>query len=154
MELKEALEKLTPNDYNQFLKRIEISDSYLKKLQFSVSSHSMTTQASYSLKENLGNVSIVEDKATIEINYEIKASSTDKEIFQLGVQYILNYDIQGELPEEFYVIFKHYTAPLQCFPYLRELVHSMTSRMGLSPLILPLRKVLIEKPKETEKVNA
>ncbi len=63
---------------------------------------------------------------------------------------MLNYSIEGALSEEFFEFFKSYTLPLQSYPYFRELTHSLTTRTGLSGLILPLRRVLKKESKEVE----
>jgi preprotein translocase subunit SecB len=147
MELKEALAIIDPNQYNKLISQIEIQDTYLKRLQCSAHSRNIAGEASYSFKEEIGTVAVIESKASLEIKYELVASYQDKDVFQLSADYVLNYEVQEELSDAFYTIFKHYTAPLQSFPYFRELAHSMTTRMGLSPMILPLRKVLFAKPK-------
>ncbi len=154
MELKDALQKISPQEYNAYLTRIEIQDSYLKRIQCSSQSRSVTGQATFNFSEDIGQVSVIEEKASVELKYAVQVKEAEQVVCDLGVDFVLTYTVQGELPEEFYVIFKNYTIPLQCFPYLRELVQSMTSRMGLPSLILPLRKFLIEKPKVVSQKTA
>lgn len=140
MELKEATEKIDAQEYSKLLKRIEIKDCYLKRLQSFCSSRKIGGRAAFNFNEDVGQFSVVEESASVEVKYSLEVNSDDLNVLQLNADFVLAYSVEGELPEAFFVIFRSYTVPLQSFPYIRELAHSLTSRMGLPPLILPLRK--------------
>jgi preprotein translocase subunit SecB len=142
MELNEATKKISPEEYNTHLSHIDIHDSYLRRLQCVSGFRNWTGEVTFSFKETIGQVNVVEERAKVDISYELQILAPEGAVLDLSAEYTLQYVVQGVLPEEFYVIFKNYTVPLQSFPYFRELVHSMTSRMGFPPLILPLRKYL------------
>jgi len=83
------------------------------------------------------------DFVTIEIDYTLKAKCGRRLIAQINATYALVFSTDKKIPKEFFDIYKQYSLPLQTFPYFRELTNALFSRMGIPPLILPLRKFLV-----------
>ena len=145
MELKEAQKKLTPKKYREALQFIELRDIYLKKSDCLLHSRNVSERANIDFQEEIGEAKIVEDIASIEHQYSIKVSTDDKDVFELGATYVLNYELKKTLPEEFFEIYKILSLPIHTYPFFRELVSSMSARFGLPNLIMPLRKNLYSK---------
>ncbi len=143
MELKEATKTLTPVEYGKLLKRIELRESYLKRLHFSCESRNLAGQGTYEFNEAIGEFHVVEETASVEVRYVLKAKTGDKGVFELEADFVYSYSVEGELPEAFYVIFKNNTVPLVSFPYIREIIHSMSAKAGLPSLVLPMRRNLL-----------
>jgi hypothetical protein len=52
----------------------------------------------------------------------------------------LRYALTGTVTDAEAKAFGQYNAAFNAWPYLRELVHSLSMRMGLAPLVVPLLK--------------
>jgi len=143
MELKEAQEKLSPKKYNELLQYLELKDLYLKESRCELHSRNLDDNASIEFREKAGKVNLVENTASIEIAYDLNVHSKESKILTISAKYVIIYEVAQKLPEEFFEIYTNFTLPIQTFPYLRELVHSTTTKMGLPHLLLPLRKYLI-----------
>lgn len=63
----------------------------------------------------------------------------DKDNF-LNIMAIYNVILgkKDELPKEFWTIYKNATLPLIVYPYFREFIQNITSRMNIPPLTLPI----------------
>ncbi len=75
-------------------------------------------------------------------------SSTDegeekKEIFTISGRFLLQYRSPIEVNEELMEMFSGRNLSVHSWPYLREFIQSMSTRMGLPPMLLPL---LLPKP--------
>ena len=66
-----------------------------------------------------------------------------RDVMEVKALFLLRYSIASEkqFAPEVLEAFAGLNAPLHCWPYWRELVHSMASRMGLPGLIIPLLAV-------------
>ena len=145
MNLKEAQEKLTAKDYREALVNIELRDVHLKELNCLLHSRNVSSSANINFQDETSEIKIVEDKATVEHRYTVKVTSGEKDIFDVTATYILIYELKKTLPEEFFVIYKNISLPVHTYPFFRELVSSISTKMGLPNLIIPLRKDLFSK---------
>lgn len=143
IELQEAQEKLTPQDYNEFLQSLNLVNLYLVESKSKLHSRKASETANVELREKTSDVNVIDDRVAIQHEYWISVKCNDNLVMELFAKYALEFELKGKVPDEFYTIYKNYTLPIQIFPYLRELVHSMTSKMDLPNLILPLRKNLV-----------
>jgi preprotein translocase subunit SecB len=138
---------LSAPEYNEFLKNIELCDIYLKSQSAEFNSHEISGPAKFEFSESPSIITKEKEKVIIQVLYSLKAKCQKKSLFNLKAKYNVVMLTQKEIPNEFFEIFNKHSLPLHTFPYFRELVNSTISRMGLPPLILPLRKNLIGGPK-------
>ncbi len=153
MKLQEAQQKLSPAEYNKLLQSFSLRDLYLKHVECSLHCRDYSEHADLEFKEDCEEPQILADSATILMSYNLMVRSQSTDIFSVRAQFLLQYTMEHSLPEEFFVIFRQYTLPLQVYPYFRELVHSISLRMGLPSLILPLRRIqtgTARTPKDSE----
>ncbi len=143
MQSNDLENKISPKKYNEYLKHVDIADIYLKDFKSTLSTRIFEGKANLQFKEKINLVSYLEKCAIIENSYLIKAKTGKKNIFKIEATYTVVFTTEKELPKEFFEIYNTHSLPLQTFPYLRELVNSTISKMGLPPLILPLRKHLL-----------
>lgn len=69
--------------------------------------------------------------------HKITARNKEHELFAVEVLFVVVLNAPDQLPDEFVDIYVANNLGLTVFPYVREAVSSMTSRMGLPPLTLP-----------------
>ncbi|MEW6412075.1 MAG: protein-export chaperone SecB [Candidatus Zixiibacteriota bacterium] len=134
---------ITPTQYGEILKCVDLRDIYLKEIKSTLYSRELTGRASLKFDESANVLSVAENVATIEVSYNLKAKCGRNRLFTSRIKYAVLFDCKGDIPDGFFELYNKHSLPLQTFPYLRECVNSMISRMGLPPLILPLRKFLV-----------
>lgn len=135
--------EINPQEYNKLLSFINLNDVYLKDLKVALISRDFEGGANLTFSEKSELVENENNCIKIQVYYEIQAKSKRRNLFKLSAQYFVLFNSTQQIPAGFFDIFIKHSLPLQTFPYFRELVNSVISRMGLPPLILPLRKYLI-----------
>lgn len=143
VDLKELQKKIPPKQYNELLDRLQLQDICLKTVKASLGTRVLTEKVNLDYREEAVVLPPEGKKTEIEARYFFRATSGKKRVFNLDATYLVTLIAEADLPTEFFELYKTYSLPLHTFPYLRELVHGVISRMGLPPLILPLRKGLI-----------
>jgi preprotein translocase subunit SecB len=96
-----------------------------------------------------------ENSLEVVCNYTFAAQSEEKQAIQSTIKYLLQYDISGsgspsvdDLTE-----FARANGALHSWPFVRELLYGLTSRMGYPPYTLPVMHFNVTGPptKEAEK---
>lgn len=141
--IKEIQKEISPQLYNDYLSHIHLSDIYVTDIQSKLFWRDFPGKAKLDFKEHPSIKKVKDDFVTIENCYELKAKSNNKRVFLIKINYHVEFHMDKSIPEDFFVLYNKYSLPLQTFPYFREYVNTILSRMGLPPLILPLRKNLI-----------
>ncbi len=72
-----------------------------------------------------------------------KDSAFEKAALNLKAKYVVKYDIMSDMQisKEFMSIFSELTISLLLWIYFRELVNNTIYRMGMSPLVLPMKRI-------------
>jgi hypothetical protein len=104
---------------------------------------------------------------TIEIacDYRFTAKIAESEVAEAVIKYILLYDVRGSEPivDEDLAEFAVGNGTLNSWPFVREFLHTLTSRMGYPPYTLPLfhfkpkpqpKKEAVKTPAETPSTPA
>ena len=127
-------------------RRVELLDVRLESL--AASGH--PNQAGQALEPEYSDACVpsLNDAGRIELScgYKFKAMSAGTEVAQASFIYILAYRVVGdEQPSKDDVAqFALANGPFHSWPFARELIYSVTARMGFPPFVLP---VLTIKPK-------
>jgi len=87
-----------------------------------------------------GEVSFETTEKAVIVNqtYKITGKQGRRRVFALSATYAVAFQSTEPFTEQFFKVFKDRTLPTFTWPYLRELVSSMTSRMGLPELVLSI----------------
>lgn len=95
------------------------------------------------------------ESAALEIvcDYQFSARVGEAQVAEAVIKYLLMYEIKGSEPvvEEDLAEFAVGNGTLHSFPFVREFLHGLTSRMGYPPYILPVFHFK-PKPQETKEV--
>jgi preprotein translocase subunit SecB len=98
---------------------------------------------------------LTNEKETLEVlcDYKFSAHAAEREIASALVKYVVSYELRGEDPvsEEDLAEFALANGTSHSWPFVRECIYSLTSRMGYPPYTLP---VVHFKAKPQEKKNA
>ena len=146
--------RIAPEDYRKILAGLELIDISLSrsesffnkdlKITFSKLNVNISDNSNFTLSEN-GFVDIIQ-------SYKLKAFDLESETIFLTVNATFNVRMKSTEPftKDFFDIYKELTLQINTWPYFRELVQNMTSRMNISPLTLPLFKQLPKTPSESK----
>ena len=85
-------------------------------------------------------------------DYRFTVTSAGTTIAEVTARYVLLYELQEEIEisQEDLQQFAHANGTYHSWPFLRQLLHDLTARMGLPPFTLPVFKVL---PREEKPSN-
>lgn len=136
-------ERILGEEYLRVLKGLSLSDVALANCQTAVDWDAADFGEATPIPVTISDVAAFEcsDGAiTVRHTYDIKAKRGRKRLFYLKAEFVLKMAAADGFTEGFFDFFKDTSLPLVTWPYLRELVGSMTERMGLPRLGLGLWK--------------
>lgn len=140
----QSTETLSPEQYQEHLRAVELAEISLEsataKLDRSIYSENEGQLAGS--VSSTGTVELVPgDTPDVIVAYEIKGRKGRKSVLSVKLQYRLKLAVLNDPPPtEFYVIYAALSANTQVWPFARELANSLTARMNVSPVLLPLLK--------------
>jgi hypothetical protein len=133
---------IAPNEYKEILKGIDLKNIILNACSCELEREKISPETKVDIRETA--VIRKQEKDNLEIlhKYIFEAKSqSKKEIFlTIKCEYILEYEAAKEITNEFFDIFKRTSLPLNSWPFFREFVNNITSRMYIPPFTLPLLK--------------
>lgn len=80
--------------------------------------------------------------------YDLTGLIDGKEVFQIRLRVVVVFSVHEKPSDHFLRIFQDNTLKVITYPYVRQKVQSLTSDLGLPPLVLPMWRVPSESDKE------
>lgn len=133
--------RITNAEYSKLLKNIEINDIVLLELEAKRYPASIEKDMGFHLKHEPEFVKANRNDFDIIDLYTITAKSGRKNIFKIRIKWLLSFSSEVEIDEDFFNIYAERSLILNTYPYVREIVQSITSKMDVPPLVMPLYKV-------------
>lgn len=139
--------KLDPQIYNSFIKEIEIKNITLNSLNISDVNEEINDNPQLNLSLKFNN-KFKREKDTLNIYSTFFVSVDDKKDdivkkgFNMEFTYKLEYKIENmdRFDDEYIHLFTTKNVPVNVWPYARELISSLTTRIGYPTLIIePLK---------------
>jgi len=132
---------LSPKEYQAILKNVELRSIILKRLETKIDTDisferldiDFVEDASYKKKDD--EIIILHEFSVI--GYELMDA---KHVIDLSGDFQLTFSGDEHFNDDFFKIYKKFNLPIITMPYFRELITTMTSRMGIPPIVLPLYK--------------
>lgn len=149
-------EKAIPNlaAAARIARRVELRDVCIQEMsakRHGVAKESLSPELSdrYELKKE-------DSKLEILCHHHLKATSAGDEVAEITVLLKLIYEIgataepinEADLP-----IFADANGAYHSWPFVREIYHSLTSRMGLPPFVLPVLRLINVVPTKTPETS-
>jgi len=132
------MENLPPEEYKKILEGIELLNILIKNVKSNINHGLISERMPVRIKDQ-ASYKIVEDQLIVEDKYTLIVKNNDgKNALKIECIYILFFNLQNKITDEFFQIYKEVSLPLTVWPFFRELAHSITSKMGIPPLTLPL----------------
>ena len=132
---------LSNDDYSNLLEKIEIEDIVLIELEAKRYPSNIEKGMNFGIKHEPEFIKTEDNDFDIIDSYTITAKSGKKNIFKIRIKWLLNFSSEVEVTEEFFNIYAERSLILNTYPYVREIVQSITSKMDVPPLVMPLYKI-------------
>ena len=125
-------------EYNMFLQGLDLVHIALKRVEAVHHPHLLVaenlpirivTKSDYDYKD---------EKMKVTLHFRVVAKNKKKHALKIEGEYLLLYNSKQPATDWLFELYDEDVLPLNIWPFIRELVHSMTIRMGLPPLTLPL----------------
>ena len=135
--------KIKPELYKKILKGLELRKIYVKnfKGQIDLDVIRKVTVVIISSTADF----VAKDKNEVEISQKwdivAKKKGSQSEYLMISVTYCVVLHSKEEFTKDFFEIYEKTSLPFNVWPFVREFVNSMTARMNIPPLTLPLFKV-------------
>ena len=134
--------KIKPELYRKILEGIELQNIYLKSFDGEINLDifpkspivNISSKADFTTK-NENHVQICQ-----KWNIVAKDKSSESKFLSMSVTYCLVLYSRNEFTKDFFDIYEKTSLPINVWPFVREFVNSMTARMNIPPLTLPLLK--------------
>ena len=132
--------KLTPQEYRTILKTVQLKELHVSSCAAKLRKDKLGEQLKIFIEDSVHHLPSHEDALEVNIKYTLHATATTKRDYALKLEcsYQLKYESVDPLPTEFVEIFLDVNLKLNTWPYFREYVQNMVSRMNLPPLTLDL----------------
>jgi preprotein translocase subunit SecB len=135
---------MDPRKYSQILRGISFDEIYLESSSVAHNRESLLKQKELEISIR-DRASCIQQDNKIRVTHKYfltaKNSATEKDIvIKISVNFCLIYSTSSPFEKEFFEIFKNVNLPVNSWPYFREFVQSMTQRMNIPPITLPLVK--------------
>lgn len=131
--------------YNEFVKGLELEEIVLSELDSKRISEPEKGHWVFDVKHDFSLILKSEEKLKAKAQFIVSTQNKDsgQELFSIKAVFLINYKNSSkiELTEEMEKRFINTNIPLNIWPYAREIVSSLSTRMGYPPLIIGTFKV-------------
>lgn len=137
----QAKKQVTGEEYRRYLQELRLVDITLEEIRCS-GDRSIISPDMPSLSVEIQRTFKCQGTETLRpallLEYVIQGDQGETKIIQLRATYRIHFEVSTPLPSEFFTIYSNVSADMQTWPFLRELASSITGRMGVPRLVLPL----------------
>ncbi len=136
--------KISPEAYREILKNIRLDTIYLIDITAKFNEEYISNSLNLNIKEKY---SFEQNDSILKVYYTYNLTAKDDELeksaMNIKAKYVVKYNIVKEttITKEFMDIFSDLTISLLLWTYFRELVNNTVYRMGMPPLILPMKRI-------------
>jgi preprotein translocase subunit SecB len=131
--------KLSPENFRKILNGIDLNDIVLTDISATINHSLMPGKVTVAIDDNASYKNI-ENGFSVENSYTLTIKNHRKVALKIEATYLIMYSSKIEISDDFFDIYKEFSLPLNIWPYFRELVNTITSKMNIKPLTLPLLK--------------
>lgn len=132
--------KMEPKEYRRILEGIELENLILKESKTEINHELISENMAVSSKDNATYI-ITKDGFAVENKHTVIVKNKDKKnVIRIEGTFLILFNSREAITDAFFDIYKNISLPLNVWPFFREFVNSMTARMNIPPLTLPLLK--------------
>jgi preprotein translocase subunit SecB len=141
---KEVRPKVSPKEYREFIKGVELMGIIVKASQARRLADIIDLARPVDLNTNERAEFKMRDSSTciVQHHYELSMTYTGEKdrLLEVECTFEVGLRVASPMTKDYSDIFARVNLPVNTWPYFREFVHSTISRMGLPPVVLPLVK--------------
>ena len=130
--------KMEPKTYSKYLDSVRLLNISLRESKTKYFGDLQPPKKQELSVSDSTNYSKKEDLYEILQKYVITGKTGKKKILEISATFCVILKSDKELSDEFFEIYNEISLPINTWPFLREFANSMTARMNISPLTLPL----------------
>jgi hypothetical protein len=136
---EEAIERLKPEEYRAILAPVRLRSITLERLQARVQRDALSDGLQLTLKRGEWDLDCADPQhPSVTATYRILGVVGRRQAVKIEAAYRVNLESEEALSLDFLAIYAHTSADSLIWPFLRELAHSVTGRMEVPRLTLPL----------------
>lgn len=129
--------KIDPKEYARILGTLVLENLYLEKGSFNVNREQLKGSLTLNIKD-IFSYRPAESGIEIVAEYVLVGKNNEKKsALRLKATFILKYESPEEITDDFFDVFREVSLPFIVWPFVREYVYSITSRMYVPPITLP-----------------
>jgi len=136
--------KIDPKKYNDLIKNIEILDIKLRQLSCKNSDDIFDMEESnkikITIKSKVESIEKLENLLIFKKSFTVIGKSKNKTLLNIKAVYEIIYAKNKEIWRPNLLAIANLNVPVNVWPFFRELCYSLTSRMGIPALTLPVRR--------------
>lgn len=139
---KKEKEAISKKEYEDILNGLELEEISMVDGKFSLKNEELSPESNLKISEKFSYEMSSGGAIIIYHSYKLSVINKKTRRKSLGIECTLcvNYSSKKEFTQEFFEIFKDLNLPVNTWPFFREYVFNVTSRMYIPPLTLPLLK--------------
>lgn len=135
--------RLSPDAYRRFIEHVELkqvllTNASVRRVRSPVPDGGLAFEHKFT-KRGFSHVD-GGFEATLHMLVRLLDEESDPAFAEIRAAYSAIYESDVAMTDEIFEIFGDLNLPVNVYPYLREFVHSATSRMGFPGLVLPTLK--------------
>jgi len=140
LEPKKEKEIISRKLYNKILKGIELQDIYYVTGKFSIVREALSPNSKIKITKNAKFDVLSKNFVRLSHTYKLHVINKESKKRCINIECAFGLDLQSneEFTEEFFEVFKEINLPINTWPFFREYVFNITSKMNIPPLTLPL----------------
>ena len=144
MDAEQKQPKISPKEYREFIKGVELVGIIVKASQARRLADSIDISRRLDLYTTGRAEFRMGDSGTCIVHHHYGLSMTytgEKDrLLEVECTFEVGLHVASPMTKDYFDIFARVNLPVNTWPYFREFVHSTISRMGLPPVVLPLVK--------------
>ena len=133
-------ESISPDKYREILNGLNLESIYLSTSKSAVDKKNIAADLRISIHDEASFEK--KDNKIVEISHKYKLEATNtklkKRTLNIECVFCLIYSFEEDFTTDFFEVFKEINLALNTWPFFREFVFNITSRMNVPPLTLPL----------------
>lgn len=133
--------KISPKEYSQILSGVELEEMHLESVSTKLNRSEAGLNLNVLTNMKTPEFQVFDGGFSVIVPIQLRAKNNSRKVvIKIDAEFYLKFSSEEEVTEDFFDVYKRQSLRLNTWPYFRELVSSLTAKMGFSPLTLPLHK--------------
>jgi hypothetical protein len=141
MRAKMNKPKVTPEEYRDFLKDVKLIGIYLKNVKANITREPILADNCLPVSvKDTASYAVNDEGFSVEHSFTLSSEKDRKKILKIECTFVLTFKAKKKINDDLFGVYENISLPLNTWPFVRELAFSISSRMNIPPLTLPLFK--------------